>query len=162
MLTPSKSKQQKQDKSNLSATQQSKSIMHHFSKAKIVIMTFLTVEYSKMDDHYPAPCNLRQPPLLSGYLEQKLSTSMKSLVVVAVEVKQAAAVAVTNGASASKQQRSRYSRSRWRAAATVMGWLHVVASVTIGCCFAQLHLRSVACCFEQLLFGILLSPISKA
>ncbi|KDO39069.1 hypothetical protein CISIN_1g044849mg [Citrus sinensis] len=86
---------------------------------------------------------------------------MKNLVIVTVEVKQVAAIAVIGEASSSKRQWSRCSRLRRRVAVAAMAWLCVVASVTVGSCFARLHLQSVGCCFTRLLFGVSPSPISE-
>ncbi|KAK9187575.1 hypothetical protein WN944_018973 [Citrus x changshan-huyou] len=86
---------------------------------------------------------------------------MKNLVIVTVEVKQVAAIAVIGEASSSKRQWSRCSRLRRRVAVAAMAWLCAVASVTVGSCFARLHLQSVGCCFTRLLFGVSPSPISE-
>ncbi|KAL9422727.1 hypothetical protein AB3S75_034914 [Citrus x aurantiifolia] len=86
---------------------------------------------------------------------------MKNLVIVTVEVKQVAAIAVIGEASSSKRQWSRCSRLRRRVAVAAMAWLCAVASVTVGSCFARLRLQSVGCCFTRLLFGVSPSPISE-
>ncbi|KAL9419464.1 hypothetical protein AB3S75_037266 [Citrus x aurantiifolia] len=71
------------------------------------------------------------------------------------------AIAVIGEASSSKRQWSRCCRLRRRVAVAAMAWLCAVASVTVGSCFARLHLQSVGCCFTRLLFGVSPSPISE-
>ncbi|KAH9705036.1 putative chloroplast RNA binding protein [Citrus sinensis] len=67
------------------------------------------------------------------------SNTMKNLVIVTVEVKQFAAIAVIGEASSSKRQWSRCSRLRRRVAVAAMAWLCAVASVQRWLGFARLH-----------------------